>query len=76
MTMTNLQQLVATQAALDMRAVLDAARDSEPTDASWIDLIDAMSDERIAAAFASLVLLVVSVPASLVRYQREAIKPP
>jgi hypothetical protein len=71
--MNNLQRLIATQAALDISAVLSACRD-EPADhrGGFIDLIQEMSDERIAAAFASLAMLVTDNADFLDRYRRPA----
>lgn len=69
--MTPLQKLIAAQSALDVAKVCEASR-AEPADdrGGFIDLIQAMSDERLAAAFASLVMLVTDVPDSLTKYRR------
>jgi hypothetical protein len=69
--MTPLQRLIAVQASVDVFAVLEAARDEAPDKrGGFIDLIDGMSDERIACAFASLAMLVTDTPDSLTGYRR------
>ena len=43
-----------------MRTLLEAAQKAPAGDAEWVDIADAMSDERVAAALVSLVELVVA----------------
>lgn len=67
---TGLQRLVLAQASLDVRTILDAALTRPANDPSWIDQVDAMSDERIAAALVTLAVAVVERPATLAPFAR------